>query len=176
MLQGKELVRVAARILTMRDKDYQKRELEVLEKLRNMGALRAVANPGFAPSRWAQSLSYLQHAHPHFGAVTDFVAGQVALSIRSRKPLSIPPIHLWGAPGLGKTHYANDLADALGTPIRRQSMENAQTTAILLGTERHWSSATFGIVFDQIVLGSVANPLFSWTSWTRRHEKGDTTL
>ena len=151
---------MAARILTMRDKDYQKRELEVLEKLRSKGALRKVGNPGFARTHWAESLLHLRNAQPHFAMVTDFVAAQVALSLRSKRPLRVPPIHIWGVPGVGKTHYANDLAEALGVPIRMQSMENAQTTALLLGTERHWSSATFGIVFDQIVLGEVANPLF----------------
>ena len=160
VLQGDELLRVAARVVTLRDRDYQKRELEVLDKLKKLGPLREIVNPGFAPKGWRQSLAYLRHAYPHFQSVTDFVAGQVALSVRSKNPLSIPPIHLWGAPGLGKTHYANDLARALGCPLRRQSMENAQTSALLLGTERHWSTATFGVVFDQILLGNFANPIF----------------
>lgn len=160
VLRGEELLRVAARVQTMRDKDYQKRELELLEKIKAMGALRPVANPGFTPVRWEKALDFLREAHPHFQDVTGFVARQVALSVRSKKPLTIPPIHLWGVPGVGKTHYANDLADALGAPIRQQSMENAQTTAMLLGTERHWSTATCGIVFDQIVLGKFANPVF----------------
>lgn len=160
VLRGEELIRVASRVLTMRDKDNQKRELDLLEKIKGMGALRAVANPRFRPGRWAKALAFLREAHPHFQDVTDLVARQVSLSVRSEKPLSIPPLHLWGIPGVGKTHYANDLAEAVGAPIRRQSMENAQTTALLLGTERHWSTATCGIVFDQIVLGKFANPVF----------------
>ena len=74
--------------------------------------------------------------------------------------MTIPPILMWGPPGIGKSHYANDLAVALGTPLRRHSMENAQTTALLLGTERHWSTTTPGVVFEEVVLGASANPIF----------------
>jgi ATP-dependent Lon protease len=80
--------------------------------------------------------------------------------MHSQGPLVIPPMHLFGPPGVGKTHYAKDLARALGAPIRIQSMENAQSTALWHGTERHWSTASHGIVFEQIVLGEVANPIF----------------
>ncbi|WP_269458486.1 AAA family ATPase [Variovorax sp. HW608] len=88
------------------------------------------------------------------------MADHVACSSRSRGPLTIPPLHLWGPPGVGKTRFASDLAKALEAPIRRQSMENAQTTSLLLGTERHWSNAAPGIVFEEIVLGDFANPVF----------------
>ena len=36
-----------------------------------------------------------------------------------------------GTPGVGKTRFASDLAEALETPIRRHSMENAQAGAVL---------------------------------------------
>ncbi|MDM0065319.1 AAA family ATPase [Variovorax sp. J31P207] len=160
VLRGEELSRVIGRIATLRDKDCQKRELELTKKLELAGALREVANPAFRPEKWAKSLEYLREAHPHFVEVTEFVARRVTLSTHGRQPLKIPPLHLWGDPGLGKTHYANDLALALGAPIRRHSMENAQTTSLLLGTERHWSTATQGLIFQQICLGTVANPVF----------------
>lgn len=159
VLSAREVLRVAARVGTMREKDYAKRDLELVEKIKVRGALRAVVNPAFAPEQWARSLAQLNALHPHFKAVTELVAGAVARSLQSTAPLSVPPLHLWGAPGVGKTLYANDLATALGVPVRRHSMENAQTTALLLGTERHWSSASPGLVFDQLVFGDVANPV-----------------
>lgn len=160
VLRAEELLRVMERTSTLRDKDYQKRELELTKKLERAGALRDIANPAFRPARWAMSLEYLRAAHPHFGEVTEFVARRVALAAHSRHPLTLPPVHLWGEPGLGKTHYANDLAQSLGAPLRRHSMENAQTTSLLLGTERHWSTATQGLIFEQICLGAFANPVF----------------
>lgn len=160
VLRAAELLRVGGKVNSLRDKDYQKREHELLEKVQKLGALRQVANPCFGRGRWNESLADLREAHPHFEAVTELIAGRVALSRCSNEPLRIPPLHLWGEPGLGKTHYARDLARALGAPVRIQSMENAQTTALLLGSERHWSTASQGIIFEQVVLGSHANPVF----------------
>jgi ATP-dependent Lon protease len=160
VLRGDELYRVMARVSTLRDRDYQKRELELAKKLEKAGALREVVNPVFRAAKWERSLSSLRASYPHFSSVTNFVAGCVALSARSRRPLKLPPMHLWGNPGLGKTQYANDLATALGAPLRRHSMENAQTTSLLLGGERHWSTASHGLVFEQVCLGAVANPVF----------------
>lgn len=160
VLRAEEVLRVIAKIAAGRNKEDQKRELELMEKVKALGALREVVNPARHPDRWVQAVASLRASHPHFLAVTDFVAEHVALSASSKKPLSIPPLHIWGAPGIGKSHYANDLALALGAPLRRHSMENAQTTSLLLGTERHWSTATPGVVFDQIVLGRYANPVF----------------
>lgn len=159
VIYGVELVRVAKRAQALRDKDYRKQELELLERIRAKGPLRRVANPGSAHGRWKESLRFLNAAHPHFSQVTSYVAAQVALSLRSKQPFTVPPIHLYGPPGVGKTHYSNDLAEALGAPLRRQSMENAQTSSLLLGSERHWSNATCGIIFDQVVLGDTANPI-----------------
>lgn len=160
VLRAAEVLRVIDKVSTTRNKDDYKRELEFIDKLTRLGALRDVVNPGFNPTKWTLALSRLREFHPHFLDVTNFVADRVAVSMRSRGPLSIPPIHIWGPPGIGKSHYANDLASALGAPLRRHSMENAQTTALLLGTERHWSTATPGMIFEQIVMGTCANPLF----------------
>ncbi len=160
VLTSKEVLRVSRKIATLRDRENKKRELEALDNLIEKGALRAVANPVFARAAWNHSLQRLHECHPHFRVVTNYVAAQVALSGKSRRPLVVPPLHIWGAPGIGKSCYAHDLATALGTPIRRQSMENAQTTALLLGSERHWSTAAPGIVFEAIALGEHANPIF----------------
>lgn len=160
VLRAKEILRVLDRISTIRNKEDRKREFELMDRITSLGALRDVANPVFEPERWGRAVARLRESHPHFREVTDFVCEQVALFGLSREPLSIPPIHIWGPPGIGKSHYATDLALALGAPLRRQSMENAQTTSLLLGTERHWSTATPGLVFDQIVLGKYANPVF----------------
>ncbi|MEJ8814273.1 AAA family ATPase [Variovorax ureilyticus] len=160
VLEAREILRVLDRIGTVRNKDDRKREFELMDRVTALGALRGIANPAFRPARWERSVSHLRASHPHFRAVTDFVCEHVVLSASSKEPLYVPPIHIWGPPGIGKSHYANDLALALEAPLRRQSMENAQTTSLLLGTERHWSNAAPGAVFEQIVLGQYANPVF----------------
>lgn len=160
VLCGPELWGAASRARAMRDGDYKKHDADVLQRITKPGAFRKVANPGFDPDQWARGLAFLMDAHPQMQEVTQFVASRVTLSMHSHGPLVIPPMHLFGPPGVGKTHYAKDLAQALGAPIRIQSMDNAQSTALWHGTERHWATASHGIVFEQIVLGDVANPIF----------------
>ncbi|WP_218511953.1 AAA family ATPase [Variovorax sp. dw_308] len=160
VLSGNELLRITELVLSCRDDADKKNDLELLRKLFDKGPLRAIANPAFDPARWQRSLARLYDTHPHFREVTDCVAHRVCLSIATGEPLWIPPLHLTGLPGVGKTRYANDLAEALEAPIRRHSMENAQAAAALLGTERHWSTAAFGMVFEQVLLGTHANPVF----------------
>ncbi|MDM0037239.1 AAA family ATPase [Variovorax sp. J22P271] len=160
VLCGPELRGAASRARAMRDGDFKKHDADVLQRMTKSGAFRKVANPGFDPEQWARDLAFLMDAHPQMREVTQFVASRVTLSLHSQGPLMVPPMHLFGPPGVGKTHYAKDLAQALGAPIRIQSMENAQSTALWHGTERHWSTASHGIVFEQIVLGDVANPIF----------------
>lgn len=160
VLKAEEVLRVFAKTATVRNRDEHKRELELMEKVKSLGALREIVNPARHQDQWARAVANLRACHPHFVTVTDFVVEHVALSMSSKGPLSIPPLHIWGPPGMGKSHYANDLALALGAPLRRQSMENAQTTSLLLGTERHWSTACPGAVFEEIVLGRYANPVF----------------
>ncbi|MGJ7511308.1 AAA family ATPase [Variovorax sp. GT1P44] len=160
VLRGQELLDAAARAQATRDADHRKHEIEELRKIAAGGAYRRVASPAREPTLWAYSLEWLKEAHPHLRAVTDFVASRVAASLHSVRPLAIPPILLSGPPGVGKTHYTKDLAEALGAPIRVQSMDNAQASALWLGTERHWGTAGCGIVFEEIVYGTVANPIF----------------
>ncbi|MDM0001257.1 AAA family ATPase [Variovorax sp. J22P240] len=160
VLRGQELVDAAARVRATRDGDNRQHEADQLEKIAARGAFRRVANPACAPEQWCRSVERQREAHPHMWAVTDFVASRVAASLLSLRPLSIPPIHLNGPPGNGKTHYTSDLAEALGAPIRIQSMDNAQASSLWLGTERHWGTAGCGIVFNEIVYGTYANPIF----------------
>ncbi|MDM0116221.1 AAA family ATPase [Variovorax sp. J22R133] len=160
VLTGAELVRAAKVSLAARDDDHRKHECDLFEKLFELGPYRVVANPARDPGAWRQSLAELREGFPHFQEVTAFVENRVYLSQVSGKPLTIPAIHLTGDPGVGKTRYANELARRLGKPIRVHSMENAQAAAALLGTERHWSTACPGMVFDEIVLGRRADPMF----------------
>jgi ATP-dependent Lon protease len=137
------------------DKDVRKRDDEIHRKMIASTLLRDIA----MPKDMAQALDALRFSQPHFGAVIDLIRGQLLLGERTNKTVRIPPILLDGAPGLGKTHFAMELAKALGTTIKRVSFDSAVTSATLMGSERRWSNTQFGAVFELICLGQYANPI-----------------
>ncbi len=137
------------------DKEWYQRDYKLYLKLKQQGPLRRVAGP----ENPAAALAALRESQPHFGAVIDLVAAQLALADKSERAVNLPPILLVGEAGVGKTHFALKLAQALGTEVRRQPFDNDQSGAALLGSDRKWGNTTYGVVFAQVVLGEVANPI-----------------
>lgn len=134
------------------------RDKEILTRLKDRGPLRKVINPALADSGLAP-FDKLAGMHPHFGEVIEFVRSQVVLSRVSAKPLRIPPILLFGGPGLGKSHFTRDLAAAIGTVCHLCAMDASVSNSTLLGLDRKWSNSTPGILFDLLCLGDCANPV-----------------
>jgi ATP-dependent Lon protease len=137
------------------DKDIRKRDDELYRKMTASTILRDIA----MPKDVAQVLDALRISQPHFGAVIDLIRGQLLLGERTNKTVRIPPILLDGAPGLGKTHFAMELAKALGTTVKRISFDSALSSATLIGSERRWANTQFGALFELICLGKHANPI-----------------
>jgi len=159
VLRGKDVLDAISRAKNLRDDDNSRKELDLLGRIVLKGAYRPVRNPGTDGERWACACRRLEAHDPQFRSVTQLVKAYVALASDSLGPLRVPPILLVGPPGVGKTHYAMDLAEAMGLPCRVQSMESVQSPALFLGSERHWSTSGIGIIFDQVALGEVANPV-----------------
>lgn len=76
-----------------------------------------------------------------------------------KAPVRLPPLLLYGPPGVGKTHFCESLAKVLGVPVRRHPMDQAETTGALLGSDAVWGNSRYGLVFDLLGLGEYANPL-----------------
>jgi ATP-dependent Lon protease len=74
-------------------------------------------------------------------------------------PVRLPPVLLYGPPGVGKTHFCESLAKVLGVPVRRHPMDQAETSGALLGSDAVWGNSRYGLVFDLLGLGEYANPL-----------------
>lgn len=134
-------------------KDDRPRYERVYEHLREEGHLRPIARPGKAALR---NLSLTQ---PHMAPVVEFIQLQLDLSWRARKPLRIPPILLVGEAGIGKTHFAQALAKALAAPISVQRLDSDLTGALMLGTDKKWSSSHHGLLFELLAMGDCANPV-----------------
>jgi len=96
---------------------------------------------------------------PNFTEVLDDVKRHVALSQDSRDGLEVTPMLLLGPPGIGKTHFARQLADLLGTGMNLVPMSSMTAGWLLSGSSSQWKGARPGKVFEALVDGQYANPV-----------------
>lgn len=137
------------------DRDIHKRIEALYQRIKPKGNRRALAKPDLD----LVGFNRLYQAFPHFSAVLDLVREQLAFAELTGKPFLIPPILLAGNPGIGKTRFSQELAQALGTIIRRLPFDNGQSGVSLLGADKHWANTSYGSVFELVVLGEYANPV-----------------
>lgn len=96
---------------------------------------------------------------PNFTEVLDDVKRHVALSQDSRDGLELTPMLLLGAPGIGKTHFARQLAALLGTGMNLVPMSSMTAGWLLSGSSSQWKGSRPGKVFEALVDGQYANPV-----------------
>lgn len=82
----------------------------------------------------------------------------LASAMRSRE-FCVRPILLMGEPGIGKTHFASKLAEALGVPMRKWSAGSAQASFQLVGGDSGWRQARPGLIFEVLAKGDSAAPV-----------------
>jgi ATP-dependent Lon protease len=96
---------------------------------------------------------------PNFTEVLDDVKRHVALSQDSRDGLEVTPMLLLGPPGIGKTHFARQLAALLGTGMNLVPMSSMTAGWLLSGSSSQWKGSKPGKVFETLVDGQYANPV-----------------
>jgi len=126
------------------------------EKMLKVGNLRFCVKPNRMPS-----IDDLVDALPNFSEPLDDVRKQVALCLETEDRLELMPILLLGNPGIGKTHFAKQLARLLGTAYHYVAMSSLTAGWILSGASSQWKNAKPGKVFDALVNGSYANPVIA---------------
>ena len=140
------------------DRDRITRANELYQRLKERGNFRKLATFKDSSSALKQ-LECLRADQPHFSSVLDLVRQQIFLADARKQHLHLPPILLYGPPGIGKTHFCQALAEVLGTVVRRQAFDLPTTASSLLGTDSHWANTHYGVIFDLVVLGEYANPI-----------------
>jgi ATP-dependent Lon protease len=104
-------------------------------------------------------MDHLYDELPNFSEVLDDVKRQLALCEDSRDALEITPLLLLGPPGVGKTHFARELSQLLGTGMGFMSMSSMTAGWVLSGASSQWKGARPGKVFETLVDGQYANPV-----------------
>jgi hypothetical protein len=122
--------------------------------LQKMGFGAGNAETGQAPAKGKKARAG-KGASKRAGASPE-AADQLKPSV---PPVRLPPLLLYGPPGVGKTHFCESLAKVLGVPVRRHPMDQAETSGALLGSDAVWGNSRYGLVFDLLGLGEYANPL-----------------
>lgn len=124
------------------------------ERMLEKGAERFQVKPSGLPV-----MDHLYGELPNFHEVLDDLRRQLALCQDSRDALEITPMLLLGPPGVGKTHFAREVAQLLGTGLGFISMSSLTAGWVLSGASSQWKGARPGKVFETLVDGQYANPV-----------------
>ena len=124
------------------------------ERMLEKGSERFQVKPSGLPV-----MDHLYDELPNFAEVLDDVKRQLALCEDSRDSLEITPLLLLGPPGVGKTHFARELAQLLGTGMGFISMSSMTAGWVLSGSSSQWKGSRPGKVFETLVDGQYANPV-----------------
>lgn len=126
----------------------------VYERMLEAGPARFSIKPSGLPQ-----MDNLYESLPNFGPVLDEIKRHLALSQDSRDGLEITPLLLLGPPGVGKTHFASQIASLLGTGINLVPMSSMTAGWLLSGSSAQWRGSRPGKVFESLVDGQYANPV-----------------
>lgn len=124
------------------------------ERMLDKGPERFQVKPSGLPA-----MTRLYDELPNFHDVLDDLKRQLALCSDSRDALEITPMLLLGPPGVGKTHFAREMAQLLGTGMGFISMSSLTAGWVLSGASSQWKGAKPGKVFETLVDGQYANPV-----------------
>ena len=124
------------------------------ERMLEKGPERFQVKPSGLPA-----MTRLYDEMPNFHEVLGDIRRQLALCLDGRDALEITPMLLLGPPGVGKTHFARELAQLLGTGMGFISMSSLTAGWVLSGASSQWKGARAGKVFETLVDGQYANPV-----------------
>jgi len=134
------------------------REHEMLratyERMLERGPERFQVKPSGVPE-----MAALYGQLPNFSDALDDIKRHVALAQDTGEGIEITPMLLLGPPGIGKTHFARQLADLLGTGMSLVPMSSMTAGWLLSGASSQWKGSKPGKVFEALVDGQYANPV-----------------
>lgn len=127
----------------------------IYQKMLTTGPERFISKPSSA-----QALEAVKEECPNFKGVLEDLANHIELGVVNKRGLTLLPVLLAGEPGVGKTHFAKQMAKALGLSYQFQSMGTMSAGWVLGGSAPTWSGARHGKIAQSLIEGQFANPLY----------------
>ena len=161
-------------------KGYEKRQqseqdkessahLTELARLATCKKLRLIPHGVFA------EIGRIGQEHPNFSCVTEQILTALHAQCLSGMAATLPPMLLYGAPGVGKTRYVKRIAAALGLPCCDIPLAGNSDAFKITGLSRYWGNAGPGMIATTFANSEVANPIFvlDEIDKVKRSENGD---
>ncbi len=104
-------------------------------------------------------LETLKQTSPQFTDLIDLYTRAALLSCATGTSFKVPPTVVLGAPGIGKTWIANQLATAIGGNLTRISMNTNSDSGMLFGHPQSWRGAKQGLLSRALVASKTASPI-----------------
>ncbi|WP_079419672.1 AAA family ATPase [Thiomonas intermedia] len=140
---------------TSPDREIAKRDRHLVNTLLRVGPWRS----GLLKDDVERSLEDLTHEMAHFRGPIEDLRDAATLALRSGRPLVAPPLLLLGPPGIGKTHFTRMIAESMGLPTFRLSLDASNGPSALSGSSRYWSNTRTGLVFHALAQGKHMSPV-----------------
>ena len=139
-----------------RDGDTAVRVRDTLTRLIASGRLRPVRCP---PADWCQRADRLEQQFPNFAHVVRTVVRPHLTLATLGVPHRMAPVLLVGPPGVGKTFFAQQVAELLGFAAPLFVHMAAETNGSALGgSSTFWSNSSPGALFEALAWGGVTGP------------------
>ncbi|MDX9730593.1 MAG: AAA family ATPase [Bdellovibrionales bacterium] len=137
-----------------KNQTLQPEVLAIYKRMIEQGESRYVLMPNRL-----EALDQLVETMPNFKQVVDELKKSLAVSIHAQEAIHFPPIILLGSPGVGKTYFAEQLANSIGAGHEFVSMSSITAGWILSGASASWKGAQMGRVARTLIEKDTANPV-----------------
>ena len=144
-------------------------QLEGLDGLALAKELRPISHNVFA------EIERIGCEQPNFSQVTEQILTVLHAQCLSGMAATLPPMLLYGAPGVGKTRYVKRIAAALDLPYCDIPLAGNSDAFKITGLSRYWGNAGPGMIATTLANSRVANPIFVLDEMdkVKRSDNGD---
>jgi len=162
IIRQEEIDEYAAVLTSQPHDDNYHKSIAMLRALMPLGELRKLYR---RPLEWKAKLNRLEARFPHFAELLQHVRACCALSERADlDTITLDNIILCGPPGLGKTYFAEFLAQFLRDEAATKKtltirMADQQSNSAIAGSDSFWSNSKPSLIFEELILKEYGNPI-----------------